>query len=420
MKNLVISIITTAAFSIAANAQNVNIPDANFKAYLVGNTSINTNMDSEIQVSEAAAFTGQIGCSNLGITNLTGIEAFTNLTALQCIQNNLGGIDISQNVALTTLNCMLTNLSALDVSHNTALVNLLCNDNNISSLDITQNTNLSNLKVQNNSLNSLNISQNPNLIYFSCAGNNLTTLNLSQNTNLTYAHCFDNNLEELNMKNLSTNTLTTFDATSNPNLSCIEVDNVALANANWTNIDAASNFSFDCSTLVTSITVQGQGGASTITTLAGTLQMQATVLPIDADNNTYTWSVINGTGSASISTLGLLTAIADGDVTVKATANDASGISGSTIITISNQSLAVSDQLASPKLILYPMPVSSELNVASERPITKITIIDMMGRTIKKIDTPSQLVDVSELTKGIYFFQAQIDNQMVIKRFVKD
>ena len=35
--------------------QNVNIPDANFKSYLVGNTSINTNGDSEIQVSEATA-----------------------------------------------------------------------------------------------------------------------------------------------------------------------------------------------------------------------------------------------------------------------------------------------------------------------------------------------------------------------------
>jgi hypothetical protein len=38
----------------------VNIPDANFKAYLVGNTAINTNGDTEIQVSEATAFTGAI------------------------------------------------------------------------------------------------------------------------------------------------------------------------------------------------------------------------------------------------------------------------------------------------------------------------------------------------------------------------
>ena len=40
--------------------QNVNIPDANFKAYLVGNTAINTNGDTEIQVSEANSYTGYI------------------------------------------------------------------------------------------------------------------------------------------------------------------------------------------------------------------------------------------------------------------------------------------------------------------------------------------------------------------------
>ena len=45
--------------------QNVNIPDANFKAYLVGNAAINTNGDTEIQVSEAAAFNGIIACNNL-------------------------------------------------------------------------------------------------------------------------------------------------------------------------------------------------------------------------------------------------------------------------------------------------------------------------------------------------------------------
>ena len=54
--------------------QNVNIPDANFKAYLVGDNTINTNQDSEIQVSEAAAFTGLIYCPNQNISDLTGNE----------------------------------------------------------------------------------------------------------------------------------------------------------------------------------------------------------------------------------------------------------------------------------------------------------------------------------------------------------
>ena len=59
------------------NAQNVNIPDANFKAYLVGNPSINTVADAEISLAEAAAYNATINCSGLEITDMTGIEAFT-------------------------------------------------------------------------------------------------------------------------------------------------------------------------------------------------------------------------------------------------------------------------------------------------------------------------------------------------------
>lgn len=62
-------LVATASFM---SAQNVNIPDANFKAYLVGNSAINTNGDGEIQVSEAAAFTGQIICDDNNILILQG------------------------------------------------------------------------------------------------------------------------------------------------------------------------------------------------------------------------------------------------------------------------------------------------------------------------------------------------------------
>jgi uncharacterized protein YjdB len=92
---------------------------------------------------------------------------------------------------------------------------------------------------------------------------------------------------------------------------------------------------------VTGITVNGAGGASTITTDNGTLQLTATVSPSDASNKNVTWSVTNGTGQATINTSGLLSAVANGTVTAKATANDGSGVSGSLAITISNQVIAI-------------------------------------------------------------------------------
>ena len=88
---------------------------------------------------------------------------------------------------------------------------------------------------------------------------------------------------------------------------------------------------------VTGIVVTGQGGATTITTNGGTLQLTATVSPANATNPAVTWSVINGSGSATISNTGLLTAVSNGTVTARATAQDGSDIFGDLVVTISNQ-----------------------------------------------------------------------------------
>ena len=88
---------------------------------------------------------------------------------------------------------------------------------------------------------------------------------------------------------------------------------------------------------VSAITVTGAGSATTIETEMGTLQMSAHIDPHDAQVQTVTWSVIEVSGSALINSLGLLVALADGTVRVRATANDSSGIYGELVITISNQ-----------------------------------------------------------------------------------
>ena len=92
---------------------------------------------------------------------------------------------------------------------------------------------------------------------------------------------------------------------------------------------------------VTGITVTGAGGATTITTDNGTLQLTATVTPADATTKTVTWSVVNGTGQATINSTGLVTAVSNGTVTARATANDGSGVVGSLVITISGQVIPV-------------------------------------------------------------------------------
>ncbi len=115
------------------------------------------------------------------------------------------------------------------------------------------------------------------------------------------------------------------------------VARVAVDDIKWTNY-----------VLVSSITVSGEGGANTISQDNGTLQMVATVLPAIANNRAVTWSVINGTGMATINQNGLLTALTNGTVTVVATANDDSGVTGSLIVTISNQVVPVESLSISP------------------------------------------------------------------------
>ena len=189
--------------------QNVNIPDANFKAYLVGNTAINTNGDAEIQVNEATAYNGMMNCNNMNINDLTGIEAFSALNYLNCDNNQLTSLDVSQNTALNYLFCILNTLTSLDVSQNTALTVLECRYNNI------------------------------------------TSLNVSQNTALNALFCNDNQLTSLDIRNGNNMNLTDGACTNNPNLYCIDVDDVAWSTINWTvangDIDPQHYFSNNCS-----------------------------------------------------------------------------------------------------------------------------------------------------------------------------
>lgn len=82
---------------------------------------------------------------------------------------------------------------------------------------------------------------------------------------------------------------------------------------------------------VTSITVSSS--ADTVA-VGKTLAMSAAVLPANAANPAVIWSVAAGTGTASISTDGILTGTTAGTVTVIAAAADGSGVTGSRPITV--------------------------------------------------------------------------------------
>ena len=209
-------------FTFAGFSQNVTIPDNALKQALLNNSTINTNGDSEIQFSEAEAFTGSLNLYNLGIEDLTGIEKFVNLTGLNASNNNITSIDVSLNTELETLGLNVNNLSDLDVTNNIKLTALHFEDNNVSSIDLSKNilltvltcrinnlenldlsanTKLQYLTVSKNNLQSIDISNLTDLTNFVCTGNQLTSLDVSKNLELTYLLCNENQIGSLDVSN---------------------------------------------------------------------------------------------------------------------------------------------------------------------------------------------------------------------------
>ena len=105
------------------------------------------------------------------------------------------------------------------------------------------------------------------------------------------------------------------------------------------------------SALVTGITVTGTDDITKVVN-GGTLQMIAAVEPEDALDDSVTWSVVAGSGNATINGTGLLTGTQVGTVTVKATANDASGKVGTLNIEVV-KSYLIGDTGQSGGLVFY-------------------------------------------------------------------
>jgi hypothetical protein len=222
------------------------------------------------------------------------------------------------------------NLTTLDVTNNTALETLHCHVNNLSTINLTLNTALKELVVRSNNLTNLDISQNTNLESLYCFNNKLKSLDISQNALVEELYCQANSLTLLNMNNISTLTLTNFNATNNPNLICIEVDDTSAAVSTWTNIDATASFSLDC-----------------------------------------------------------------------------------------NYSLSVDEYESNQKILIYPNPTTSQIHFSTQEKIISVTMLNVMGETIKTILNSNNTIDVSNLSKGAYILQFLTNEGLLSEKFLK-
>lgn len=170
--------------------------------------------------------------------------------------------------------------------------------------------------------------------------------------------------------------------------------------------------------LVESIAVQGQGGVSTIATTFGTLQMEAEVLPVNATDPTYVWSV-NDPTIATIDAAGVLSAVTNGTVIVTATANDASGEFGSASIVITNQTNNLTPIEQQLLLNLHPNPASQTIAFSATAAVEEITVYDMSGQLIEQVSIENNVINIQTIEAGMYYVVAKINGNIARASFVK-
>jgi len=280
MKNFLLVFVLLS--TVVSNAQIVNIPDPNFKAALLEINGLDVNADGEIQVSEAEAASA-IVVSDKNISDLTGIEAFVNISQLYVNFNDLTTIDISNNTNLIELLIEFNQLESLDVSNNPRLLWLWFSGNNVSEIDLSNNPDIQLLWASNNQLESLDVSLLPNLASLNVGNNLISTIDLTSNPKLSQIDFVAGNmfteldlsrnpllcsvvvghnslLEYINLKNGGNTLLVEGDtcyfgdgqgnsiliATNNPILSTICVDEVSFAESNFPHISSFTEFIDDC------------------------------------------------------------------------------------------------------------------------------------------------------------------------------
>ena len=176
-------------------------PDPNLKArLLMGDACINladndyilvdANNDTIIDTNEALQI-GRVNLAQGNITDLAGMEKFTNLKELSALFNNISscnlvmpnlkGLGIGGSPFLTNVN--LSNLPSLEC--------IAVISSSVNTLDISNNPLLTRARFENTLINTIDFGSNPNLSWLTCSNNpNLTSINIKNNSSLDYSNSF--------------------------------------------------------------------------------------------------------------------------------------------------------------------------------------------------------------------------------------
>ncbi len=447
-------------------SQNVNIPDSEFKSFLVnaspekylaidlsGNyTKIDLNGDREIQLNEAQNIKS-LYCNNLLVKNISGLETFTNLNSFSIISNvmlsldlslvkSLKSISITNCLALSSLNLKgLDNLEKVDIngSYNNYLNSIDFSDNSslkyiswngkFSSIDISKNTQLEEIFLSSQELSNLDISKNTKLKKLTLFENKINAIDFSSNTDLETVYFPDAKLLQANFsnnKNLQNLDINGSSLTSIilPEISTLK--KISLSNCKINNIDFSKqlvlneiklngnlfenlNFSKNKDLIFLMVTHQ-----PSIKSLDIRLNPNLEIFWFDYLDNLESLYIKNNKKqnfSESYNSCPKLNFVCCDEDEKDFFINK--GIPNVTTDCL----LATQESNSLTDFKIYPNPSSEYLNFNQK--IESIKVFDIQGKLVLNKKINSNNLNVSELKNGVYILEAFSENKKISQKFIK-
>lgn len=208
MKKLLLFSLAVLLAALAAHADvtinATNFPDATFRSYLLSQYPSGTITTAQLNARDT------LNLAYKGISNMTGVQYFTQLKRLDLYSNNLTSIDVSANTKLIYLNLGYNKLTSINVGSNTVLQELYLQNNQLTTVSVNNHSSLRTLWVRGNTtltgfycwrdaLTSVDVTGCTALLYLKIYNNyNLTGIyGLADCTNLTWLDVEDTSFSDL-------------------------------------------------------------------------------------------------------------------------------------------------------------------------------------------------------------------------------
>lgn len=427
----------------------VYIPDAALKADLLANLSINTNNDTEIQYSEAEAFTSSLIINNSMVSDLTGVEAFISATNLEITGVQATSLDLPASTELIGLNISNTQIASIDLNDAPQLLYLGIYDSPVASVNLSSLSQLIQVQLRNLPLTSLSLTNNTNITLLRLQNLPISLLDLSQNTLVD-----DLKLTELNISNLDLthNTalvdvqladlnIPSLNLTFNTDLESLEIESCTITSIQLGNLPNLTDIEIGTTLLNPTLDVSGCAALEYIyitdsqleyLDLSNNPQLYSIYL---ASNNLEELNVANGNNAAiqffNTTNNPDLTCIQVDDANYStntwlvSTGNIAAGgaqyefDSQHTFSENCALTTAIEPEVLEADINVFPNPVVDMLNITTNTSSNiSYTVFDAMGRMVM-YGTTDNRIDMGALPTGVYRLQLQRDEHLNTVSVVK-